>query len=776
MTANAPFERRLAAWLVEEAGVSPPLDQVNDILFATSRRRPDPHWLALLKESPMRSNARVVVGSPTRRVALALSLVLSLVLASVVAGAILLNDRAPGDWPLFRGGADRAGAAAAGGPSGNPVLRWRVGIGGVPTHVSIVGDLAFVASDAGSLHALDIPTGTQRWTFASEAGPMTGPAVVDGLVYVVQGDGIVVAIDAASGRQRWAASSTMSSPTTATVGGGLVYLGSADGLLLALDAASGAERWRYVPAGGGSISSPAYHDGFVYAGSSSEGVVALRADTGTLVWDLATGDEEPGTAVVSGGTVYVGIVGESAGRLRAIDARSGALRWTTDESFQSPAVWDGVVYAVGPGRLAAFRADDGTQLWRVALPAASGPPAVAGGAVYLTTAEPGHAYAFDAATGGLLWQYELDGAYACCIAPSHGAVFAGTAAGSVYAIGGDGAVVTPAPRQDLAEPTAPPASEPQATTAPSTAEPTPGGPSIVTPAGFMTVPDAYWVPQTISVDPAGRLWVADLLRNRFSIFEPDGTFIEHWGESGTSDGQFRWERENGDRASGLGFASDGTMFVMDAGNRRVQVFDADRRYLREWGGFGIQPGQFNGMVGLVVGPDDTVHVLDDVRGVVERYDAEGEVLSTFDAFPNATPGAYNASALAIDSAGNPYVSQLRPRQVTRFDPEGDVTMVFGSTGTGPGQYTEQPGFMAVDGEGRLFVGLGPSRGGQPAVYVFDADGQYLGGFGAEGTADFIAWPTGILLLGDTIYVAAVGEEGAEDIGVHRFTLLPPLVE
>ncbi len=81
-------------------------DQLDrEIVLATGRVRQRPRWLALLKESPMRLDARVAVGSPTFRLASILALTLALVVATagaVAVAASLLPSTPP--VPGFRNG------------------------------------------------------------------------------------------------------------------------------------------------------------------------------------------------------------------------------------------------------------------------------------------------------------------------------------------------------------------------------------------------------------------------------------------------------------------------------------------------------------------------------------------------------------------------------------------------------------------------------------------------------------------------------------------------
>lgn len=102
-TDRAQLERRLATWMTNEAASSSSSSdrEINRILTATSRVRPDPRWLALLKESPMRTTTeagpRLVVGTPARAFVLALLLVSLLAAAglAVVASGILTPSVTP---------------------------------------------------------------------------------------------------------------------------------------------------------------------------------------------------------------------------------------------------------------------------------------------------------------------------------------------------------------------------------------------------------------------------------------------------------------------------------------------------------------------------------------------------------------------------------------------------------------------------------------------------------------------------------------------------------
>ncbi len=780
MSANTPLERLVATWMTEEVAGLAPDALVDDILATTGRLRPAPRWLALLKEPPMRIQSMVAIGSPTRRLAAAITFALLLIAGmAVVVGAFLLRgpQTTADDWPGFRGDTARAGVAVRG-PVGLPVLRWRFqASGGVATDIAIVGDLVYASSDDGTLHALALADGSERWSFQGGVVPLSGPTVVGGVVYVFDAKGQLFAVDASTGRQRWRSGSSLLGAVNPTLGAGRLYVGTADGALVALDAGSGAEVWRSTVAKSGLVNAPAYADGLVYVGSAQGGFVAVDASTGKLAWHLDTGSDPLGTAVVAAGIVYIGAPSDATtGHLWALDARTGRLLWQVDRDLAAPAVADGVAYTASTvGLVAALDATTGKERWHVQLHGQARAPAVAGGVVYVAADGERRVYALDAATGGKLWQFDVDSSNECCIAVAKGSVFVGTSTGSVYDIGGDGSVVSPAPAPTATAEASATAAVPSATPVASAST----GPSPVSFVWKATGPDGALIPNNLARDPKGRIWAADPYNDRFAIFQPDGTFVEYWGQSGSGDGQFNLRRSNGDGYGSLAIEPDGSFYVLDVGNRRVQAFDANRRFVRSWGSPGNGPLQYNDPVGIAIGLDGTVFVLDDVRGVIEHYARDGKVLGSFDAFINATDGFNTANGLAVDKDGNFYVSDIQPLQVERLDPKGKLTMTYGSQDAGPGQFSDQPGSMAIDASGRMYVDQGAGRASSaPGVLVFDRDGRYLTGFGSKGDADGqVTWPTGLLLDGaGNLYVGDVPslDDPSRPSQIEKFRLLPPL--
>ena len=61
------------------------------------------------------------------------------------------------------------------------------------------------------------------------------------------------------------------------------------------------------------------------------------------------------------------------------------------------------------------------------------------------------------------------------------------------------------------------------------------------------------------------VFVTDANNNRVQVFDERGTLLGTFGESGDGQGEF-------DTPAGIAVAGDGTVYVADSDNSRIQVF------------------------------------------------------------------------------------------------------------------------------------------------------------------------------------------------------------
>jgi hypothetical protein len=135
-----------------------------------------------------------------------------------------------------------------------------------------------------------------------------------------------------------------------------------------------------------------------------------------------------------------------------------------------------------------------------------------------------------------------------------------------------------------------------------------------------------------TIAPDGRIWVASGRDGKFWIFSPAGKLVDTWGSPGRGDGQFDFVyRSSGfdEPVGGIAFGPDGSFWVLDTGNFRVQHFDKNRSFVGSWGEFGTGNGQFAEAIGIGVDRAGHVYVDDAVRRDIQMFDSNGQYLKAF---------------------------------------------------------------------------------------------------------------------------------------------------
>jgi len=175
------------------------------------------------------------------------------------------------------------------------------------------------------------------------------------------------------------------------------------------------------------------------------------------------------------------------------------------------------------------------------------------------------------------------------------------------------------------------------------------------------------------------------------------------GASGSEPGQLQAPR-------GIAFAADGTMYVADSRNNRIQQFSAEGQLIRSWGSFanladGNAPGgTFYEPWGIAVGPDGSVYVTDTWNHRIQKFSPEGTFITMWGYFGQAeAPEAFwGPRDLAFDSVGRLYVTDTGNKRVVIFDQNGGFIAQFGLAGFDPGQFDEQVG-IAINSQDEIFI-------------------------------------------------------------------------
>lgn len=117
--------------------------------------------------------------------------------------------------------------------------------------------------------------------------------------------------------------------------------------------------------------------------------------------------------------------------------------------------------------------------------------------------------------------------------------------------------------------------------------------------------DFFWQPNDVYTAPNGDIYVAEghgRGRNRVIKFNAQGRYLMEWGGSGAEPGQFN-------QPHSLAMDSRGRLFVADRGNNRIQIFDQNGRFLEEW-------YQFSRLSGIYIDANDVLYGADSESGSV----------------------------------------------------------------------------------------------------------------------------------------------------------------
>ena len=174
-------------------------------------------------------------------------------------------------------------------------------------------------------------------------------------------------------------------------------------------------------------------------------------------------------------------------------------------------------------------------------------------------------------------------------------------------------------------------------------------------------------PNDVLVAPNGDIFVGDGHpgngNNRIVKFSSDGTYLMEWGETGSAPGQFRTPHA-------LAMDSQGLLYVGDRSNRRIQVFEQDGTFVRDFYNFGRASG-------VAIDGDDNIYVADSEsnyrrNGGYKRGIRVANIsdLRIFAFIPDPEPdqdnsGTSAAEGVAVDNEGNVYGAEVGPRALRK---------------------------------------------------------------------------------------------------------------
>jgi DNA-binding beta-propeller fold protein YncE len=156
-------------------------------------------------------------------------------------------------------------------------------------------------------------------------------------------------------------------------------------------------------------------------------------------------------------------------------------------------------------------------------------------------------------------------------------------------------------------------------------------------------------PTEMMAHPNGDIYVTDGYRNaRVHRFTRDGRLLNSWGAPGKAEGEFHLPHS-------IAIDPDGTLYVADRANKRIQIFSPEGDFLGMWTGMG-------GPNDITRGKDGTFTIAEQEDGdkpaYVSVWDAKGNVLARME--------SRHVHGVGVDSRGDIYAGLTVDRSVDKF--------------------------------------------------------------------------------------------------------------
>lgn len=200
-------------------------------------------------------------------------------------------------------------------------------------------------------------------------------------------------------------------------------------------------------------------------------------------------------------------------------------------------------------------------------------------------------------------------------------------------------------------------------------------------------------PVGIALDNTGNIFIADLYSARLLVFDNNGSNYKF-----PPTGQRSYLK----KPIAVAVTKD-RIYVIDAGDSKVKIFNTAGKLLLTFGGKGFKQGEFRFPNGIAVDKSGKIYVADTGNARVQVFNPKGKLLLAFDGRPQIR--FTFPRGIAIDPWQRIHIVDTFDKQVYVFNSKGRYLFSYGSgAGNSDNESFSFPSGIAIDQKtGRIFI-------------------------------------------------------------------------